>query len=161
MNVNVHLCRLLVLMFCYACVPVASAKKPYTKEEVSLAKIPKVRFHDRRLRKVFKRFARQYKHMYHNAAADGYILPNELGDLHIQRRQMKRLILIDRRNHKVKVAYYKYKRIRRRRRTTAQKEAMGQLKKRRERYEQMIRRFACRHIPKYKRRYRKTHCRKR
>tara|TARA_B100000609_G_scaffold199265_1_gene201608 strand:- start:560 stop:1054 length:495 start_codon:yes stop_codon:yes gene_type:complete len=136
---------------------VADAKESYTKEDKNLAKLPKVRFRDWRLRKVWKVLARQYKSIYHNFAGDGYIFPNERRELMFTRRIMRRLEIIDKRSHKVKKVYRKFRRIKKRKRKANYAEIMTFLEKKKKRYETMIRRFACRHISKYKKRHR-SHC---
>ena len=170
--------------------PATAKKDDYTKQEVRLSAIPKYRFRDRRMRKIFKKMVRQYKLIYEHAAADSYILPNELKDLKFQRGFMYRLFIIDRRYRKAKIEYrkfkrktrLKYRRLRRRYRrlrrryrrnrkkrkrlrkpvmTISEKQRLVDLKKQHARYDAMIKRFACRYLPRYKRRYRKSHCRKR
>ncbi len=170
----------------------AKGKDGYSKQEVRLSELPKYKIKDRRLRKIFKKMVKQYKHIYGHASADGYILPNELRDLKFQRGFMYRLFLIDKRHREAKTQhrrfqrkcrrkyrkeYRRYRRLRRRYRrrryrhkrkrlkkpklASADRHHLSDLKLRFTRYETMIRRFACRYLPQYKRRYRKSHCRKR
>lgn len=149
----------------------------YTKQERRLSVIPKYRFHDRRMRKIFRKMAKEYKHVYAHAASDSYILPNEMKELKFQRGFMYRLFLIDRRRHKVKKELRKFKRhcrkkyrrarIKARRSgkkhymKTADIKYMRKLEKLYKRYEGMVRRFSCRYLKRYKRRHRRTHCRRR
>ncbi len=136
-----------------------------TKEEKDLATVPKIRFFDWRLGKIYAKLARQYKHLYGHAAADGYIFPNERRDLLFQRRHMNRIITIDRRNHKILSLYKKHRRKFRfntrhpRKMSKDDREFLKLLIKHKIRYEKMIRRFACRYIPNYKKRFR-HHCKK-
>lgn len=151
-------------------------KKAYTKEDLLLAKPKKVRFRDRRLKKVYAYMVRQYKHVYSYASADGYIFPNERRELHFHIRLMQRLIIIDKRTRKVHSVYtrlirkqrrYKRKNRWRKRRkkplltlAADEKALLKNAKYHRKRYEKMIRRFACRYIRTYSKRH-KSHCSKR
>lgn len=156
----------------------AEAKgEDYTKQERQLSKLPNYRFHDRRMRKIFRKMKKEYKHVYAHASSDGYILPNEMKDLKFQRGFVFRLYIIDKRQYKVKKELRKFKRHCRKKYRRARIKArragrkhymktsdiryMRKLTKMYDRYEGMMRRFACRYLKRYKRRYRRTHCRRR
>lgn len=152
------------------------AKGSYTKKEKMLAKPPKRRFYDRRLKRVYRHLTRQYKHIYSHVSADGYIFPNEERELKFNLRILYRVITIDKRNKKVLKIYRRLNRKqrrlnrknrwRRRRRlklltlSDDDRVLYKKAKYHKVRYEKMIRRFACRYIPRYPKRY-KRHCKKR
>lgn len=131
-------------------------KKGYTKEDIRMSRIPRVRLSDRRLSRVWKVLVRQYKHMYSHAAADGYIWPYEMKDLLFQRRILKRIYIIDKQNRKILIQYRK---LRRRRLSAKGKKKYRKLQKSRKQHEAMIRRFACRYLKKYRKK-RRSHCKK-
>jgi len=154
----------------------------YTKKEYDYANPPNTRFRDKRLKKVYKVLLRQYKHIYSHVASDGYIFPNEERELGFNIRMLHRLVIIDKRNHKVLKIYRKVsrkkrradrqrrrrRRYRRRRRSRIKVKALSADEKHlfkraiyhKNRYEKMIRRFACRYIKRYPKRY-KSHCKRR
>ena len=131
-----------------------SGAKP-SKQEVSLSRIPRVKFKDWRLRRIHRTLGKQYLMMYRHAADDGYIWPNELNDLKAHRLIMHRMVIIDRQYKKIRGDYRTLRRLKRRRRLDAEgKKRLAKVKTRREYFERMVRRFACRYLKRYKRRHR-------
>lgn len=165
----------LLLMMFFAC-PTWANEDDYSQQEKRLSQIPKYTFFDKRMKRVFQLMAKQYKHLYSHAASDGYILPDELRELKFQRQFMHRLYLVDKRHQLAKreldkfektcrKKYAKERRIARRRKQIhkmkpVDEKQMTEIKQQFQRYEEMIRRFSCRHLADYKKRYNNTHCRR-
>jgi hypothetical protein len=151
-------------------------KNKHSKLDRNLANPPNPKFHDRRLKKVYRVLRKQYKMLYAHAASDGYIFPNEQQDLMPQLRILYRVITIDKRNKKVKRIYrrlwlkkrrYKRKNRWRKRRgktllslSADEQSLMKSAAEHKTRYEKMIRRFACLYVKRYARRHKKI-CKKR
>jgi uncharacterized membrane-anchored protein YhcB (DUF1043 family) len=137
---------------------VAAKNTPYTQEEIDLSRVPEVKFHDHRLRDIYKIMAKQYRHLYDHAAADGYILPNEMRDLQFHRRFMSRLHIIDQQYHKLNQLYKDYAaRDKKRLLKPEDKKILAEIRQKQSEYESMIRRFACRYLPNYAKKHKK-HC---
>ncbi len=153
----------LVIFSLFLLLPSLSRGEKFTQEERSLASVPKGRIADPRLRQVYRKMAKKYRHIYAFHAADGYILPNELNDLRFQRRLIKWVISIDKEyssvSKKIKRLSYKMKRTTSPKKRRALAEELRKLRKKRERYEKMILRYSCRYLPKFREKNDKT-CRK-